>query len=112
MSADHGVGDPMMIRFKSLLIRFLYAAALLGPPLPGPYLLTQRPCLDLRCQALTYLLTYEAAMLAAELTRELEERRGDFGDETKLRVNPLCFSVSVRAKFLFSRRPRTFLWLN
>ena len=33
----------------------LYAAALLGPPLPGPYLLTQRPCSDLRCQALTYL---------------------------------------------------------
>ena len=91
----------------------LYAAALLGPPLPGPLLkLTQRPCLDLRCLALTYLLTYEAAMLAAELTRELEERRRDFGDETKLRVNPLCFSVSVRAKFLFSRRPRTFLWLN
>ncbi len=35
----------------------LYAAALLGPPLPGPHILTQRPCLNLRCQALlTYLL--------------------------------------------------------
>ena len=52
----------MMIRFRSLLIRFLYAAAFLGPPLPGPYLLTQRPCLDLRCQALTHVLTYVAAM--------------------------------------------------
>ena len=30
----------MLIRFSSLLIRFLYAAALLGPPLPGPYLRT------------------------------------------------------------------------
>ena len=57
----------MMIRFRFLLIRFLYAAALLGPPLPGPYLLTQRPCLDLRCQALTYVLTYVAAMLVADI---------------------------------------------
>ena len=50
--------DSIQISLNSIL----YAAALLGPPLPGPYLLTQRPCLDLRCQALTYVLTYVAAM--------------------------------------------------
>ena len=46
--------DSIQISLNSIL----YAAALLGPPLPGPYLLTQRPCLDLRCQALTDLLTW------------------------------------------------------
>ena len=61
----------MLIRFSSLLIRFLYAAALLGPPLPGPYLLTQRPCLDLRCQALTYEHSCEA-------------RRGKISVKTKI----------------------------
>jgi hypothetical protein len=40
MNANHRVCDPMMIRFRFLLIRFLYAAALLEPPLPGPYLRT------------------------------------------------------------------------
>ena len=64
VGTNHRVCDPIVIRFRSLLIRFLYAAALLGPPLPGPYLLTQRPCLDLRCQALTYVLTYVAATVA------------------------------------------------
>ena len=59
VGANHRVGDPMIIRFRFLLDS-LYAAALLGPPLPGPYLLTQRPCLDLRCQALTYLRSCDA----------------------------------------------------
>ena len=66
VGANHRVGDPMIIRFRFLLDS-LYAAALLGPPLPGPYLLTQRPCLDLRCQTLTYVLTYVAAMLVADI---------------------------------------------
>jgi hypothetical protein len=82
VGANHRVCDPMMIRFRSLLIRFLYAAALLGPPLPGPYLLTQRPCLDLRCQALTYVLTYVAAMNG--------NRR-----QWMFRIDPICFFVSV-----------------
>jgi hypothetical protein len=41
----------MMIRFRSLLIRFLYAAALLGPPLPGPYLRTYLRAAMQRCNA-------------------------------------------------------------
>ena len=57
VSANHLVYDAITSRLSCLLVFFFYAAALLGPPLPGPYLLTQRPCLDLRCQALTYVLT-------------------------------------------------------
>jgi hypothetical protein len=58
----HSWLKPSRVRFDNDSIQIslnsiLYAAALLGPPLPGPYLLTQRPCLDLRCQALTYVLT-------------------------------------------------------
>jgi hypothetical protein len=58
----HSWRKPSRVRFDNDSIQIslnsiLYAAALLGPPLPGPYLLTQRPCLDLRCQALTYVLT-------------------------------------------------------
>ena len=71
----------MLIRFSSLLIRFLYAAALLGPPLPGPYLRTY----------------YVDACTAVS---------GCFGS---IRYYVFLFLWS---KFLFSRRPRTFLWLN
>ena len=61
----HSERKPSRVRFDNDSIQIslnsiLYAAALLGPPLPGPYLLTQRPCLDLRCQALTYVLTHLA----------------------------------------------------
>ena len=38
VGANHRACDTMLIRFRFLLIRFLYAAALLGPPLT--YLLT------------------------------------------------------------------------
>jgi hypothetical protein len=74
----HSWRKPSRVRFDNDSIQIslnsiLYAAALLGPPLPGPYLLTQRPCLDLRCQALTYVLTYVAAM-----------HRGDVSDRSDL----------------------------
>ena len=86
----------MMIRFRFLLDS-LYAAALLGPPLPGPYLLTQRPCLDLRCQALTYVLTYVAAMLVADI--QSPDACGRFAKKlNKVRVNPVmffCFCVEI-----------------
>ena len=57
--------DSIQISLNSIL----YAAALLGPPLPGPYLLTQRPCLDLRCQALTYVLTSSCQCTAGMFRR-------------------------------------------
>ena len=60
LHSSRGQTIACMMRYDLIRISLisLYAAALLGPPLPGPYLLTQRPCLDLRCQALTYLFTY------------------------------------------------------
>ncbi len=67
----------------------LYAAALLGHPLPGPYLLTQRPCLDLRCQAPAYVLTYVAAMHGNG------DASGCFGSI------PICF-LFLWSKFLAS----------
>ena len=55
VSANHRAYDAIMIRFR---FSSFFTAALLGPPLHAPYyLLTQRPCSDLRCQALTYLHT-------------------------------------------------------
>ena len=48
VSTNHRVCDPMMIRFRSLTVLY-FAAALLGPPLPGP------------------LLTYAAALLGPPL---------------------------------------------
>jgi hypothetical protein len=69
----------------------LYAAALLGPPLPGPYLLTQRPCLDLRCQALTYLLT-----------RCCDARAGDLADAAADVLGfPVVVVLFLQSKFLF-----------
>ena len=66
-----------MIRFRSLLIRFF----------------TQRPCLDLRCQALTYLRsglawTSAARPLLTYLLRAANAPRGCFGV-------PICFFVSA-----------------
>ena len=94
----------------------LYTAALLGPPLSGPYLLTQRPCLDLRCQALTYLLTYEAAMLAAELSHLLHLRffgermayADSFGWAFARRMSSCsaCVALSVRTCASFLAMPR------
>jgi len=62
VSANHRACDAMMIRFRFLLLFFTQRPCL-DLRCQAPYLLTQRPCSDLRCQARTYVLTYSAAML-------------------------------------------------
>ena len=51
ISANHLVYDAIISRFSCLLFFFFYAAALLGPPLPGPYLLTYSLTYSLGCDA-------------------------------------------------------------
>jgi hypothetical protein len=53
--------DSIQISLNSISLRSGLAWTSAARPLLT-YLLTQRPCLDLRCQALTYVLTYVAAM--------------------------------------------------
>ena len=70
--------DSIQISLNSICLR----SGLAWTSAARPYLLTQRPCLDLRCQALTYVLTYVAAMHG--------NRR-----QWMFRIDPICFFVSV-----------------
>ena len=60
VSTNHRVCDPMMIRFRFLLLFFTLQRPCLDLRCQAPYLLTQRPCSDLRCQALYLLTTCDA----------------------------------------------------